>query len=76
MSHPGISVLPSPCIDVCRMHGATGWCEGCCRTLDEIAAWSSMPERHKLQVWKQLPARRESIQPMLDAARAGQQRSE
>ena len=60
--------LPSPCVDVCRMHEATGWCEGCCRTLDEIAAWSAMDARHKLQVWKQLPARRESLQPQLDAA--------
>ena len=61
------SSLPSPCVDVCRMHEPTGWCEGCCRTLDEIAAWSAMDDRHKLQVWKLLPARRESLHAQLDA---------
>ena len=32
--------VPSPCISVCRMDAASGLCEGCLRTLDEIAAWS------------------------------------
>ena len=31
--------VPSPCISVCRMDAVTGWCEGCFRTLDEIAGW-------------------------------------
>ena len=39
--------LPSPCISVCRMHAASGWCEGCRRTLDEIARWSTMSEAEK-----------------------------
>ena len=30
--------MPSPCINVCRMDERTGWCEGCQRTLTEIAA--------------------------------------
>jgi predicted Fe-S protein YdhL (DUF1289 family) len=30
---------PSPCIGVCRIDQATGWCQGCLRTLDEIADW-------------------------------------
>ena len=62
------SSLPSPCVDVCRMHAASGWCEGCCRTLDEIAEWSTLQDRAKLLVWKQLPQRREHLQPLLDAA--------
>ena len=33
------SPVPSPCISVCKMSPATGWCEGCARTLGEIAAW-------------------------------------
>jgi predicted Fe-S protein YdhL (DUF1289 family) len=40
------------------MNAQTGWCEGCFRTLDEIAAWSSMSDRDKRAVWKLLPARR------------------
>jgi predicted Fe-S protein YdhL (DUF1289 family) len=40
------------------MNGATGWCEGCLRTLDEIALWSQLIDRDKLAVWKALPLRR------------------
>lgn len=57
--------VPSPCADVCRMHAPTGWCEGCARTLDEIAAWGSMPDAAKWQVWKLLPERRERLRALL-----------
>lgn len=50
--------VPSPCISVCRMDDRTGWCEGCLRTLDEIAGWSTMSDEAKRQVWARLPARR------------------
>ena len=43
--------VPSPCISVCRMDAATGLCEGCCRTLDEIAAWSRASEDEKRAIW-------------------------
>ena len=39
------------------MHPTTGWCEGCLRTLDEIAAWSRMDHPAKCAVWAQLPQR-------------------
>jgi predicted Fe-S protein YdhL (DUF1289 family) len=42
------------------MNAATGWCEGCHRTLEEIAAWSTMSDGDKRAVWKQLPARRQA----------------
>ncbi len=50
--------IPSPCISVCHMDERTGWCEGCLRTLDEIAAWSTMSEGAKRSVWKRLGPRR------------------
>jgi len=50
--------VPSPCVNVCSMHDATGWCEGCKRTLDEIAAWSTMDDFAKRAVWGQLRLRR------------------
>ena len=56
---PPASTVPSPCVGVCRMHPHSGWCEGCLRTLDEIAAWSTMTDPQKRAVWKQLPVRRE-----------------
>jgi uncharacterized protein len=40
------------------MDAASGWCEGCLRTLDEIAAWSMMDEAAKRVVWLQLSQRR------------------
>ena len=48
---------PSPCINVCRMSPRTGLCEGCLRTIDEIAAWSRMSPDEKRSVLAQLPAR-------------------
>jgi predicted Fe-S protein YdhL (DUF1289 family) len=57
------TLIPSPCIDVCRMDPHSGWCEGCLRTIDEIAAWSTLSEGAKRSVWKQLGARRVQLQP-------------
>ena len=50
--------IPSPCTSVCTIDAATGWCAGCLRTIDEIAAWGSLDESAKREVWKRLPARR------------------
>lgn len=55
------STVPSPCISVCRMDAGSGWCEGCLRTLDEIAAWSVLEDHEKRAVWKLLPHRRETL---------------
>ena len=51
--------VPSPCISVCRMDAAGTVCEGCWRTLAEIAAWSTMDDATKRAVWLLLPARRQ-----------------
>jgi predicted Fe-S protein YdhL (DUF1289 family) len=53
----GMEPVPSPCISVCRMNAASGLCEGCFRTLDEIAAWSGMDDQAKLQVWERIERR-------------------
>ena len=50
--------VASPCINVCRMNPDSGLCEGCLRTLDEIAAWSGMTPYEKRAVLAKLPARR------------------
>ncbi|TAL96840.1 MAG: DUF1289 domain-containing protein [Paraburkholderia sp.] len=52
-----IAPVPSPCIDVCRMNRVAGWCEGCLRTIDEIAGWSSFDEQQKRAVWDAIDAR-------------------
>jgi hypothetical protein len=53
------------------MDPATGWCLGCARTIDEIAAWSSLDDKAKLHVWKALPARREDLARRAAAAAPG-----
>lgn len=55
---PVVDAVASPCNSVCRMDAATGWCEGCLRTLDEIADWASMDDAEKLAVWDALARRR------------------
>jgi uncharacterized protein len=50
--------VASPCISVCRMDEATGWCVGCWRTLDEIAVWSLLDDPEKREVWVELGRRR------------------
>lgn len=55
---PQPAVVPSPCTNVCRMSPSTGWCEGCFRTIDEIAAWAGMDEGDKRKVWLMLDERR------------------
>jgi len=49
--------VPSPCVNICRIDPATGICQGCRRTLDEIAAWSRLDDADKRAVWRQLPGR-------------------
>jgi uncharacterized protein len=50
--------VPSPCVSVCLMDAKTGLCQGCLRTLDEIAAWSSAGDALKRDIWARLDARR------------------
>jgi uncharacterized protein len=49
--------VPSPCISVCRMDAATGLCEGCFRTLDEIADWGMASDDSKRALWQTLVRR-------------------
>lgn len=49
--------VPSPCASVCRMEMNSGYCEGCLRTLDEIAAWGRMEDGEKREVWAQIAKR-------------------
>jgi predicted Fe-S protein YdhL (DUF1289 family) len=50
--------VPSPCISVCRIDGASGLCVGCLRTLDEIAVWSALDDEAKRDVWRAIASRR------------------
>ena len=53
----GTEPVPSPCVSVCRMAPASGLCEGCLRTLDEIAGWSRMDDAGRRAVWRRIARR-------------------
>lgn len=55
--------IASPCISVCRIDPATGFCEGCWRTIDEIAGWGTMPDERKMSLLETLSRRRSNVPP-------------
>jgi predicted Fe-S protein YdhL (DUF1289 family) len=57
LARSGGTLVPSPCISVCRMDAASGLCEGCFRTLDEICQWSGASPQGKRQVWNLIEQR-------------------
>jgi len=50
--------VASPCNSVCRIDPRSGLCEGCYRTLDEIARWSAIDDAQKLAMRDVLRLRR------------------
>ncbi|HTU30755.1 MAG TPA: DUF1289 domain-containing protein [Solirubrobacteraceae bacterium] len=50
--------VESPCIGVCVIDEATGLCEGCLRTLEEVAIWGSSTAAQRRQVLARIEARR------------------
>jgi uncharacterized protein len=50
-------MIETPCIKVCTMDGASGLCNGCGRTLDEIARWSSFSDAERRAIMRSLPER-------------------
>lgn len=54
----GFDGVPSPCTAVCRMDEDKGWCEGCRRTLEEIAQWAQADEDEKRDILVRVEERR------------------
>lgn len=48
----------TPCMGVCQIEPATGWCRGCRRTLDEIASWPTYTFEEKRAVLARIARRR------------------
>ena len=57
--------IASPCIDVCRMDAKSGLCEGCLRTVDEIAGWAAATDETKILILAAIAQRRASLLPPL-----------
>jgi len=51
-------VVASPCINVCRMDDATGFCLGCFRTIEEIAVWSAAADAQRVRILLAVERRR------------------
>lgn len=57
-----MTAIESPCILVCSIDMKTGYCFGCGRTRDEIAAWMAMSSEARREVIGQLPARLATVE--------------
>ncbi len=57
------NAINSPCISICRMDEGSGWCEGCLRTIHEIAAWGNLNDAGKQTVLSQIEERRKLVRP-------------
>ena len=55
--------VASPCISICTINETTGLCEGCWRTLGEIAAWRCMDSDERWAVIDRLHGRRDASGP-------------
>ncbi len=51
----------SPCIDICQLDAATGYCIGCARTGEEIGGWLGMSAEARQAVLDALPLRRAAL---------------
>ena len=49
--------VASPCVSICNINDDSGLCEGCFRTLDEIAVWAQMDNAAKREVWRRITQR-------------------
>jgi predicted Fe-S protein YdhL (DUF1289 family) len=60
----------SPCIAVCQIDPATGYCRGCFRTIEEIAGWLAMSAEERRRVVDEVAKRRPAHLPTApDSAR-------
>jgi predicted Fe-S protein YdhL (DUF1289 family) len=50
-------VIESPCVRLCVIDPETRLCEGCRRSLDEIAAWGRMTPGQRRKIMADLPNR-------------------
>lgn len=49
--------VPSPCSSICRLDPQRGWCQGCLRSLDEIAGWGGFDDAQKQAIWLRIEQR-------------------
>jgi len=55
--------IQSPCIDICKIDGKTGFCIGCLRTRDEIREGKNMTDYRRHQVINDALRRKAKVKP-------------
>lgn len=61
MADRQVEEVVSPCIGVCSMNEATGFCNGCYRTMDEIQGWWDMSASQRNHVMGKLDERQAGL---------------
>ena len=54
--------MESPCILICAIDDATGYCFGCGRTRTEIGLWTSITSEERRSIMAELHARLETVE--------------
>ena len=49
--------IESPCVKICVIHPSERLCTGCPRTIEEISAWSRLPQIERDKIINELPER-------------------
>ena len=53
--------VASPCVNICQLDAATGYCIGCLRTMDEISHWLDLDNEQKRAIIAQLNERKKVL---------------
>ncbi len=62
--------IVTPCVKVCAVDGASGYCLGCRRTLPEIAGWARLSDAERDAVMAALPDRPDPMVALTAASQA------
>ena len=60
--------IATPCVKVCAVDGASGYCLGCRRTLPEIAGWARLSDAEREAIMAALPDRPDPMIALMAAA--------
>lgn len=56
-------MIPSPCINICRMDADNGLCIGCYRSLEEITLWARSDDAQRQAILAAVAERRAALTP-------------
>lgn len=62
--------IATPCVKVCAVDGASGYCLGCRRTLPEIAGWARLTDAERADIMTALPDRPDPMIALMAATAA------